>query len=878
MSIDAARALPDGSTVAVEGVVTTTIGALESGRGGFAQDATAGISIYLSALPAAPIPTGAVIRVVGTMDERYSQRTLRASPDDLSIVGSAELPAAEPVTTGGAGELVEGRRVSASGVVVSSPSDLADGIGLDIDDGTGPLRVVVGPDAQSGSALTVGSLIEVVGVLGQRDSSGTGTSGYRIHAANAGDVTVAAPPSPDPSLAPSAGPSVVPSPEPSMEPTIEPSPGPSAEPSPSTTPEPTPSAEPSPSSAPSASPDPSLAPSPPPSATISIATARLAAVGSSVRVVGVVTAERGRIGHPDTIAIDDGTAGILVRLPESITSPPRGTIVDVVGVLAEPHGQREIRPGPAGLIDLGPGTIVAPIAIVASAVGEATEGRLVAIEGRVTKRATTAASGDLSFEVRDESGTVRVMADASAGIERSSITLGAGLRLVGVVGQRASRKGRLDGYRLWLRDPGDVALLVAPPEPSPSSDPLASSSPDDLDVTIARAIVAGGRASIEATVIAGSSLLDATGRRIVVSDASAGIEVLVPKDSVAPPVGSRVRISGEVGRAYGAPRIRAVVVMRLGRRTIEPIDLTRPPSAAHEWRLARLSGTVTDLHKFGQRWRAEVRMTGGATTIVNGLSGAGIEPERVAEGRRIIVTGIVRRPYPTSKDRRYALLPRGRGDIVVLDHGSPADRSASADGGSSRRGVGTAHTPDIAGTAVPDADLAALAAHVGERVRIGGLIVEVVADGIVLDDGTAHGRVALEGAAAEYLALLEPADAINVTGVVRRSPTGGFEVVATDGADLARAGDPEPADAEASELAAPWPSGAELSGLVASPRRGLLALDDDLAAPLTGVGSLVAVSLASVAVTLLRRRRANRRLAARVLQRLASLSRPADMA
>ena len=831
------------------------VGALESGRAGFVQDATAGISVYLSAAVTAPIPPGSVVRVVGTVDERYGQRTLRASIDELSILGSAELPMAEAMTTGGAGESAEGRRVSASGVVASSPTELADGLGIELDDGTGPLRVVVGPDAMPATPIATGASLHVVGVLGQRDSSGTGLSGYRIHAANAGDVQIVPDPSAEPSPTPSA--------EPSIEPTAEPSPVPSTAPSPSTPPEPEPSPSPEPSPA-----------------SISIVAARRAAVGSDVRVVGVVTAERGRLGHPDSIAIDDGTAGIVVRLPTSMPPLSRGTIVDVGGVIAEPYGQREIRPGPSGVIDLGPGTIVAPVAIVASMVGEDVEGRLVAIEGRVTRPATRARSGDVAFEIRDATGSVRVMADASSGVERHSIRLGAGLRLVGVVGQRATRKGRLDGYRLWLRDANDIVASAVAPKPSPNpGDPPASPAPGGTPITIARAILAGGEATIEAVVVAGPSLLDSGGRRIVVSDASAGIEVLVPKDTTAPSVGSSVRIRGQVGRAYGAPRIRADAIERLGQRAIRPIDLRRPPGPAHEWRLVRLTGTVTDVRKLGGRWRAELRMTGGRTAVIDGLAGAGIEASRVAEGRRVAISGIVRRPYPTAKDRRYALLPRGIDDVVALRLTRSPGRSTSEGGAGSEQRIGAGAMPGPEAEIVPDADLAALAGHVGVRVRVGGLIVEVAADGIVLDDGTGHGRVAFEGAAAEYLPLLEPADAINVTGTVRRRADGDYEVVATDGADVARAGDPgAPETAPPGE---PDATGSEVASSTTStslPRRGLLAFDGDLTAPLTGVGSLLAVSLATILVTLLRRRRANRRLAARVLERLAGLTRPPDVA
>ena len=47
IAIAEARTMPDGATVTIEGVLTTALGALESGHGGFIQDASGGIALYL---------------------------------------------------------------------------------------------------------------------------------------------------------------------------------------------------------------------------------------------------------------------------------------------------------------------------------------------------------------------------------------------------------------------------------------------------------------------------------------------------------------------------------------------------------------------------------------------------------------------------------------------------------------------------------------------------------------------------------------------------------------------------------------------------------------------------------------------------------------
>ena len=81
---------------------------------------------------------------------------------------------------------------------------------MTIDDGSGPVRVVITPTAMEGRALAIGSSIIATGPLGQRDSSGTGLEGYRAYVTHAADLSVA-PPTPTPS--PSAdGARVTPSP------------------------------------------------------------------------------------------------------------------------------------------------------------------------------------------------------------------------------------------------------------------------------------------------------------------------------------------------------------------------------------------------------------------------------------------------------------------------------------------------------------------------------------------------------------------------------------------------------------------------------------------------------------------------------------------
>ena len=223
MPIAQARGLADGTTVTVGGVLTTALGALESGRAAFIQDESGGIALYLDAPVTGTWPAGTTIVVHGSLDSRYAQRTLRIAEASIVVGAGAGLPEAPRVATATAGEPLEGTRIQVSGTISGAPDALADGLGITIDDGTGPVRAVIGTDALAGRTVASGMIATVTGPLGQRDSSGTGASGYRIHATLTGELALVSP-SPTPSPTSSASPTAPPAPTPTT------TPGPTAAP------------------------------------------------------------------------------------------------------------------------------------------------------------------------------------------------------------------------------------------------------------------------------------------------------------------------------------------------------------------------------------------------------------------------------------------------------------------------------------------------------------------------------------------------------------------------------------------------------------------------------------------------------------------------
>ena len=120
------------------------------------------------------------------------------------------------------------------------------------------------------------------------------------------------------------------------------------------------------------------------------------------------------------------------------------------------------------------------------------------VEGVADRRdPSKATSGDISVRRHDgtRSGPDRRPTRRPAS-PSTSVASGDRLRLTGVAGQRASRKGAADGYRVWLRGSGDLVRLggsLASPGPAPSSSAGPAASPGGAIRTIAAAILAGQR-------------------------------------------------------------------------------------------------------------------------------------------------------------------------------------------------------------------------------------------------------------------------------------------------------------------------------------------------------------------------------------------------
>ena len=595
------------------------------------------------------------------------------------------------------------------------------------------------------------------------------------------------------------------------------------------------------------------------------------------------------MGLPPLGVVADASGGIFVRFPDGV-APARGALVDVVGRLADPYGQLEIRPEADGVRLISAAALADPLPIGAASLGELVEARLVTLDATLDAAIVREPGGDLVLSLLDATGApFRARATRASGLEPKIAGRGDRLRLVGIVGQRASARGKLDGYRLWLRDVGDVTRPAGvTPSPTPIPSPGTTQRPrpgasDPPVATIAAALgIGSGSVAVEGTVSVSSTLLDATGRRSVVQDATAAVEFLVPLDASAPRPGDRVRIVGTLGRAYGAPRITASALIILGHAAEPaPIALAGPPSTALEWRLVAIEGTVAEQRRLGDRWRAELSVAGGSVPVA-GLPGAAIPASALAEGSRVRIVGILRRPNPAATDQHFVIVPRSPADIQVLARATGSTGTARPGAGASRPGMSATSGAfglggATAGTTAPvSADVASLARLAGRSVRVGGLIVAVDATGLVLDDGTGSARLDLVGDARALLPLIGPGDAIGAVSVVQAGTPPTIRV--TDAADLVRLGElgeelplsDEVVPADSTEVLPSDDSRAPSSSAMVTAGGG-----DAPFAPMTaGAGSIGALATAGAMLVVVRRRRDRRIFRARISRRIAEIGAP----
>ena len=274
------------------------------------------------------------------------------------------------------------------------------------------------------------------------------------------------------------------------------------------------------------------------------------------------------------------------------------------------------------------------------------------------------------------------MADASSRIGNAALQLGATYRVTGFVGQRATRSGALDGYRIWVRDAGGRRCRRRPRRRLPGATPV----PGRPRLAPRRSQPSRSRERSRSPTARSPSMRPSPRPRRFSTRAADGSSSRTPRllsscccrrVRLRRRSGSRIHAEGRIGVAYGAPRLRVDRFTVAGSGPVPaPLVLHAQPAAAHEWRLVSVTGQVLSVHKLGDRWRAEIAV-GKDRVVVVGQPGAGIASTTLVEGRARRSSGIARRPAPTASDHRFAVTPRFPADVhVSADSQDPGSQPA----------------------------------------------------------------------------------------------------------------------------------------------------------------------------------------------------------
>ena len=555
---------------------------------------------------------------------------------------------------------------------------------------------------------------------------------------------------------------------------------------------------------------------------MSIAEARALAIGARPLVTGVVTVEPGRLLNERTIVIQDGSAGIFVRLPEEypFDDVPRGRIVQVRGELSAPYGNLEMRPlQPSDVVPMGAGGLPVPVSLGSHDIDEAAEGLLATLDATVVS-VEQRSGGAFSITVRDGQGTAQVYVHAGLGLESATIIQqGQQLAATGIVGQRASGTGAADGSAsgretrtTWWPQPLNLPRATPRPDPGPPGGQPPRGRPPRGQIGRA---APGDSVTIVGTVTSSAGLIDSEGRRVTVEDRSGAILVRYPDDARPARVGTLIRASGEVGTWYDGRQLEAEETpqrVREGRAV--PTILRRPPDSGDEWQLVAVTVRIADVERDGDAWRAEATLGAAGDLPIVGLAASGTSADGLEPGRAARIVGIVKRAHPSASDQRFAIAPRSAADIELGDSAPGGDPAGPGATGGAQGPADPGRTGVAGDWAAPATTLDALATLADEVVRIGGRVTRIDGRRLTLDDGTAAVDLRLAAAVEPFEPGLQVDEVLNVVGRVRGRP-GRLEVMVRSSADVRRAVLAEPAGEEAPAAATSLASGRLPDGMAA---------------------------------------------------------------
>jgi uncharacterized protein YdeI (BOF family) len=198
----------------------------------------------------------------------------------------------------------------------------------------------------------------------------------------------------------------------------------------------------------------SIAASPTRAKPISIARARGLPSGTVVTIEGLVTVPSGAFKSSisdEGFAMQDGSAGIYVSMSENLGLRV-GQRLRVTGKLVEHDGMLAIvAVGAESIESRGYGGPELRAQLVQTGkVGEATEGRLVKVKGKITRPLGDDLPYGFRLFINDGTGEIQVFISASTGIDPRALRVGERLSVTGLSGQYK------DHYEISPRIPADI--------------------------------------------------------------------------------------------------------------------------------------------------------------------------------------------------------------------------------------------------------------------------------------------------------------------------------------------------------------------------------------------------------------------------------------
>jgi hypothetical protein len=186
-----------------------------------------------------------------------------------------------------------------------------------------------------------------------------------------------------------------------------------------------------------------------------IAKVRQLSLGTSVTVEGSVTTRSGNFESSffdKGFGLQDRSAGIYVSLQDDLGLVP-GQQVRVSGTLQDSYGLLILVPTDPSKIKLeGDSHKVQPQWFATGKIGEATEGRIVKVVGKITQSPVSDLPYGNKFFVNDGSGELQIFVNVQTGIDVSNLVLG---QLVSVTGFSSQFETH---YEIDPRSPRDIVI------------------------------------------------------------------------------------------------------------------------------------------------------------------------------------------------------------------------------------------------------------------------------------------------------------------------------------------------------------------------------------------------------------------------------------